>query len=275
MIKTLARPVTPPLSDATAEELLAWGISVFGSRLAICTSFQAGGMVIIDMAARLTGGHVSVFTIDTGRLSEETQTLIGEVRERYGIEIEVIFPDASEVAGMVSRHGPNLFRDSVAKRRMCCEVRKVRPLGRKLADLDAWVVGLRRGQSETRRDIEKVSLDAKHEGVTKICPLADWTQEEVWAYIRRHNVPYHSLYDQGYTSIGCEPCTRATTGSEDARAGRWWWETDTTKECGLHLSPSGELKREFDVMLHEVLPQSAPLQSRYPFFSAFRRRGSI
>ena len=275
MIKSLVRPVTPPRSDATAEELLAWGISVFGSRFAICTSFQAEGMVIIDMAARLSGGRVSVFTIDTGRLSEETQTLIGKVRERYGIEIEVIFPDAIEVAGMVSRHGPNLFRDSVAKRRMCCEVRKVRPLRRKLADLDAWVVGLRRGQSEARRDIEKVSLDANHEGVYKICPLADWTHEEVWAYIRRHDVPYHLLYDQGYTSIGCAPCTRAITGSEDARAGRWWWETDAPKECGLHLSPSGELKREFDVMLDEVLPQVAPPRVRYPFSFAFRRSGSI
>jgi len=253
MTQAPAISLTTPSSTATAEEVLAWGISVFGPRLGICTSFQAAGMVIIDMAMRLSGGRVSVFTIDTGRLPEETQTLIGKAREKYGVEIEVILPEAAEVTSMVSLHGPNLFRDSVSKRQTCCEVRKVSPLKRRLAELDAWVVGLRRGQSETRRDVEKVSLDTQHEGVYKLSPLADWTDQQVWDYIKRNNVPYHELYDQGYTSIGCAPCTRATSGGEDARAGRWWWETDNAKECGLHLSPSDELKREFDVMLDEVL----------------------
>ena len=209
------------------------------------------------MAMRLSGGRASVFTIDTGRLPEETQTLIGKVREKYGVEIEMILPDAAEVRSMVSMHGPNLFRDSVSKRRTCCEVRKVRPLKRKLAELDAWVTGLRRAQAETRRDIETVSLDPQHTGVYKLCPLADWTDEQVWDYVKRNDVPYHELYDHGYTSIGCAPCTRPVLEGEHARAGRWWWETDGAKECGLHLSPSGEMKREFDVTLDEVLGRAS------------------
>lgn len=245
--------LTLPSASASAEDVLKWGFSVFGPRIGICTSLQATGMVIVDMASRLAGSDLKVFTIDTGRLPTETHELIGKVRSRYGIEIEVISPDDSEVDGMVSRHGPDLFRDSVSKRRMCCEIRKVRPLQRKLRELDAWVVGLRRGQSETRQDVSKVALDEQHAGVYKLCPLAAWSNEEVWSYVRRHDVPYHDLYDQGYTSIGCAPCTRATSDGEDARAGRWWWETDASKECGIHVSPNGAMRREFDVLLDEVL----------------------
>ncbi|HUG80305.1 MAG TPA: phosphoadenylyl-sulfate reductase [Bryobacterales bacterium] len=245
--------ITLPSVDASAEDVLSWGFSAFGPRIGICISLQATGMVIVDMASRLAGSDLKVFTIDTGRLPAETHELIGKVQTRYGFEIEVISPDDSEVDRMVSLHGPDLFRDSVSKRRMCCEIRKVRPLRRKLRELDAWVVGLRRGQSETRRDVRKVALDEQHGGIYKLSPLADWSNEEVWAYIRRHDVPYHDLYDEGYTSIGCAPCTRATTDGEHARAGRWWWETDSSKECGIHVSPSGVIKREFDVLLDEVL----------------------
>jgi phosphoadenylyl-sulfate reductase (thioredoxin) len=194
-----------------------------------------------------------VFTIDTGRLPKQTHALISKVRSRYGIEIEILTPDTAEVDRMVALHGPDLFRDSVSRRRTCCEVRKVRPLQRKLADLDAWVVGLRRGQSETRQDTVNVGLDEKHHGLYKLCPLANWTDDEVWDYIRQHEVPHHTLYDKGYTSIGCEPCTRATSDGEHARAGRWWWEANASKECGIHLGPTGEVKREFDVLLDEVL----------------------
>ena len=245
--------LTLPARDASPEDVLAWGFSVFGPRIAICTSFQASGMVILDMASRLVGSELRVFTIDTGRLPEQTHALIAKVRSRYEVEIEVITPDASEVAGMVSLHGLDLFRDSVSKRRMCCQVRKVRPLKRKLAELDAWVVGLRRGQSETRRDVVNAEPDKQNHGVYKLCPLANWTDDDVWKYIHRYDVPYHALYDQGYTSIGCAPCTRATSEGEHARAGRWWWETDASKECGIHIGPRGELKREFDVLLDEVL----------------------
>lgn len=249
-----ASTLTPlPLVDASAEDVLSWGFSVFGPRIGICISLQATGMVIVDMASRLAGPDLKVFTIDTGRLPSETHELISKVQTRYGIEIEIISPDDSEVDRMVSLHGRDLFRDSVSKRRMCCEIRKVRPLRRKLRELDAWVVGLRRGQSETRERVQKVALDQQHAGIYKLCPLADWSNEEVWSYIRRHGVPYHDLYDQGYTSIGCAPCTRATSDGEHARAGRWWWETDASKECGIHISPSGGVKREFDVLIDEVV----------------------
>jgi thioredoxin-dependent adenylylsulfate APS reductase len=210
-------------------------------------------MVILDMAAELAGSDLKVFTIDTGRLPAETEQLLSKVRSRYGVEIEVISPEDSEVDEMVSLHGQNLFRDSVSKRRACCEIRKVRPLKRKLRELDAWVVGLRSGQSDTRIAVAKAAPDEQHAGVYKLCPLADWTDEQVWSYIRRHDLPYHKLYDQGYTSIGCAPCTRATSDGEHSRAGRWWWETGTPKECGIHLSATTGIGRELDVLLDEVL----------------------
>jgi thioredoxin-dependent adenylylsulfate APS reductase len=241
-----------PVESAGAEEILRWGIEYFGDRLAICTAFQASGMVILDMAVRISR-NVKVFTIDTGRLPEETHRLISDVRERYGIEIETVMPEAAEVASMVSSHGPNLFYDSVANRRLCCEIRKVRPLNRRLAKLEAWVVGLRRQQSETRETIQKITVDEAHGGILKLAPLADWTREEVWEYIRRHNVPYHELYWQGFSSIGCAPCTRAVQEGEEERAGRWWWEQEAHKECGIHVAPNGAVRRELDVLLADVL----------------------
>jgi len=245
-----------PAESASAEEILRWGMEQYGDRLAICTAFQASGMVILDMAARIRR-DVKVFTIDTGRLPEETHRLISDVRARYGIEIEMVLPEANEVAAMVSGHGPNLFYDSVANRRLCCEIRKVRPLNRTLAKLEAWVVGLRRQQSESRESIEKITVDQAHGGILKLAPLADWTREEVWEYIRRHNVPYHELYWQGYSSIGCAPCTRAVQEGEEERAGRWWWEQEAHKECGIHVAPNGQVRRELDVLLQDVLRKAS------------------
>lgn len=245
-----------PARDASAEEILRWAIDELGDKLAISTSFQATGMAILDMAACLTGGDVRVFSLDTGRIHQETYDLIEQVRQRYGIEIEMLAPDAQELSRMLTLHGPNLFYDSVAKRRLCCEIRKVRPLKRKLATLDAWITGLRRSQSQARDSITPVELDEEHGGILKIAPLATWTEQEVWDYIRRNDVPYHKLYDQSYTSIGCAPCTRATEPGEKARAGRWWWEEDDAdKECGIHVSPSGQIRRSFDILLEEVLPR--------------------
>jgi thioredoxin-dependent adenylylsulfate APS reductase len=253
----LERIAARPSESATAEEVLRWGIEQYGERLAICTAFQASGMVILDMAARIAGSNVKVFTIDTGRLPEETHRLIGDVRSRYGMEIEVVMPDSREVAAMVSSYGPNLFRDAVAYRRLCCEIRKVRPLNRRLENLDAWVVGLRRQQSESRESIGKVAVDEAHGGILKLAPLADWTREEVWEYIRRHDVPYHELYWQGYSSIGCAPCTRPVAEGEEERAGRWWWEQEAHKECGIHVAPNGQVKREVDVLLADVLRRAS------------------
>lgn len=241
------------LEHASAQDVLAWGIETFGDRLAICTSFQAEGMVILDMAARLNPA-VRVFTLDTGRLPQQTYDLMAEVRRRYGVHVEVGVPDSRELEAMVSRYGPNLFYDSVPQRMLCCEIRKVRPLDRKLKTLSAWVTGIRRGQSETRAEVQKVEIDKEHGGITKLNPLADWTAEQVEAYTREHDVPRHALYAQGYTSIGCAPCTRAVQPGEDSRAGRWFWESEEArKECGIHFSAQGKAQRDVDILLEEII----------------------
>lgn len=220
---------------ATAEELLAWALDRFHPRMAISAAGGLDGMVLIDMAWRINP-EVRVFTLDTGRLPAETYSLFERIRERYGIHVEFEFPDRLEVERLMRQHGPNLMYGSLDLRLECCEVRKVEPLKRKLATLDAWVAGLRREQWRTRRSIAKVELDRDHGGIVKINPLADWTLDRVRDYIQDHDVPYHELFDHGYTSIGCAPCTRAVLPGESERAGRWWWEQDTDKECGIHCS---------------------------------------
>jgi phosphoadenosine phosphosulfate reductase len=237
------------LEQASAPALLEWALGEFGSSLAIATAFQAEGMVILDMAARISPA-VRVFTLDTGRLPEETYRMIETVRERYGVTVETVAPDTSEVEAMVGLHGPNLFYREVPLRNLCCEVRKVRPLERKLRELKAWVAGLRRGQNESRADVRKIE---EIEGKLKLSPLADWTAADVSEYIREHDVPVHPLYAAGYRSIGCAPCTRAVAAGEDERAGRWWWELDASKECGIHFSAEGKAERKLDVLLSEVL----------------------
>jgi len=196
-------------------------------------------MVIVDLASRVAS-RFRVFTLDTGRLPQTTHEMIDTVRRRYGVAVEVVAPDAAEVEAMVAAHGTNLFYDSVEMRRLCCEVRKVRPLSRKLAEVDAWATGLRRSQGETRAGVGKVELEG---GRLKLNPLADWTRAQVEEYIREFDVPVHPLYARGYTSIGCDPCTRAVAEGESERAGRWWWEQDAQKECGIHFTPEGKVRR--------------------------------
>jgi phosphoadenosine phosphosulfate reductase len=220
------------VSDASPEEVLRWAYERF-PRLAIVASFQAESSVLIDMASRIRP-DVSVLTLDTGRLPQATHDMIDRVRDQYSIDVQVVAPDAADLQYMVGRHGVNLFYTSSDLRRHCCEVRKSRPLTRALHGYDAWVTGVRRQQAATRMQTAVVALDPEHKGLTKIAPLAAWSKDQVWAYIREHELPYHALYDQGYTSIGCAPCTRATTAGEDERAGRWWWEQNEVKECGLH-----------------------------------------
>ena len=214
------------------ESVLRWTYDSF-SRVAIVASFQAESSVIIDLASKIQP-DLHVVTLDTGRMPQETHQMIARVRSRYGIDVDVITPDPAETAEMVAAHGVDLFYDSVEMRRMCCDVRKSRPLDRALRGCDAWITGLRREQAATRAATPVVAIDLDHAGITKVAPLATWSKAQVWGYIRDHDLPYHSLYDHGYTSIGCEPCTRATTAGEDERAGRWWWELDAVKECGLH-----------------------------------------
>lgn len=234
----------------SAEEVLRWGFSEFGERFAIVTSFQREGMVLVDMASRLGGSVPRVVTLDTGRLPEETHQVIAAVRARYGIAVEIIRPDVGEVSRMVATHGEELFREAVVFRKLCCQIRKVRPLDRVLAGLDAYAVGLRREQAGSRENVEQV-VEVK--GKWKMSPLAHWTEREVAEYTKLHDVPVHPLYAQGYRSIGCAPCTRAVSAEESERAGRWWWETEGDKECGLHATPEGRIVRELDVLLEELV----------------------
>jgi len=227
------------LEVASASQILAWATATYPNSFAIATSFQKEGMVIVDLASRL-GQPFRIFTLDTGRLPEDTYRMMDRVRERYRVSVEVVFPDAHEVQQLVSIRGPNLFYEDVDSRRLCCEVRKTRPLERKLREFGAWAAGLRREQSETRASIAKVSTV---DGRVRICPLADWTAAEVDRYIFEHDVPVHPMYRRGYASIGCAPCTRAIQPGESERSGRWWWEDDSRKECGIHFSPDGVVRR--------------------------------
>lgn len=222
---------------ASSQELLRQALLRCGPRAALVTSFQAEGLVLLDLVHRhLPDITPRVITLDTGRLPQETYDLMDRVTERYKVEVEVFLPDPKEVAALVRRGGPNLFHNSPADRRACCQARKIEPLGRALQGLDVWITGLRRGQSTNRATIEALELDAEHGGRLKLNPLAAWSWQQVWAYIERHDVPYHAFYDRGYTSIGCAPCTRAVRPGADPRSGRWWWEESTVaKECGLHL----------------------------------------
>jgi phosphoadenosine phosphosulfate reductase len=237
------------MDDATPQELLAWALERWGSQVAICTSFQAEGMAILDMAWRIDP-EVRLFTVDTGRLPQETYDVMETVRQRYGIDVEVYFPDARQVEAMVRRHGPNLFQRSVEARLHCCNVRKVEPIRGVLEGLDAWITGLRRDQWASRANIRKIEIDHDHGGLAKINPLADWTLEEVKEYNEAHDVPVHPLYAKGFTSIGCGPCTRATQAGEDPRAGRWWWEKNAPKECGIHCPiETGAFEHEVDALV--------------------------
>ncbi len=180
----------------------------------------------IDKSAHL-------FTLDTGRLFPETYDLIDLTAKKYGITIRVMFPDAQETEQMVNSKGINLFYDSIENRKLCCYTRKLAPLKRAFEGLDAWICGLRREQSVTRKDLKLVEWDEVN-GLIKVNPLINWSENQVWEYIKINHIPYNKLHDQGFPSIGCQPCTRAILPGEDVRAGRWWWENPETRECGLH-----------------------------------------
>jgi phosphoadenosine phosphosulfate reductase len=224
------RAIAPP--DGSAEEILAWTYKRF-RRVALVASFQAESLVLIDLACGL-GVEPEVLTLDTGRLPEETHAYIEAVRGRYPIRLRILAPDAGELEAMTGAHGSMQFRRSLGLRNECCAVRKVNPLGRALEEYDAWITGLRREQTPTRAGTPVVAADRGHGDITKVVPLAGWTRAEVWAYLERRGIDPHPLYAQGYTSIGCAPCTRATLPGESERAGRWWWEGNSDKECLLH-----------------------------------------
>ncbi len=220
-------------SFKTPQETLKWALDNFHPRIAMASSFGAEDVVVIDMIMKINP-KARIFTLDTGRLNQETYDAMDEIRNKYNINIEVMFPDQNEVEQMVRVNGMNLFYQSIGNRKLCCGIRKVHPLNKMLVTLDGWITGLRSDQTQNRADAKKVEIDDQHNGMVKVNPIIDWNWEQVWDYIKVNKIPYNKLHDKGYPSIGCEPCTRAIKPGEDLRAGRWWWETDPEKECGLH-----------------------------------------
>ena len=219
-------------ADAAPEEVLRWFAGQYGDRMALSSSLGLEDQVLTDMICKATDSP-RIFTLDTGRLFPETYSLIDRTNMHYGIRIVVYFPERTEVERMVAECGMNCFYESVELRKRCCRVRKLEPLSRAFEGLDVWVCGLRREQSVTREGMQLVEWDEAH-GLIKLNPLIGWHESDVWDYIRRHSVPYNKLHDNGYPSIGCQPCTRAVEPGADIRSGRWWWESPDHRECGLH-----------------------------------------
>jgi phosphoadenosine phosphosulfate reductase len=196
-------------------------------------SLGAEDMVLTDLIVRHQP-DITIFSLDTNRLPEETYDLMRQVQLHYGIPLQIYSPDVELIAAYVAQYGKDGFYNSIEARKRCCYIRKVEPLHRALAGHGAWITGMRREQAATRGGLEISSFDADN-GLQKFNPLLDWTHAEVWEYIRTNGVPYNRLHDRFYPSIGCAPCTRAITPGEDIRAGRWWWEEPQHKECGLHV----------------------------------------
>ena len=226
-------------TESLADRLKA--IAAQYSPAALASSLSAEDMVLTDAIAR-AGVPIEVFVLDTGRLHADTLELIPRIRSYYGIAVRVHRPNGAAVMDYTRQHGRDAFYDGIELRKRCCEIRKVEPLTRALAGKRAWITGQRRGQAASRAALAEREHDAVH-GLEKFNPLAAWTEAEVWQYIREERVPYNRLYDQGYRSIGCAPCTRPVTPGEDLRAGRWWWEVAGHKECGLHITPDGRVVR--------------------------------
>jgi phosphoadenosine phosphosulfate reductase len=214
-------------------EILSFFLDEYKGRIAFASSLGAEDQVLTHLIASIDP-EVKIFTLDTGRLFPETYDLIERTNNRYKINMEVYFPSARKVEKMVKEKGINLFYESVENRKLCCFVRKIEPLHRALEGFEIWITGLRRDQSVTRNHFSMVELDENNHGRVKINPLIDWSEKDIWDFVHAHNIPYNTLHDKGFPSIGCQPCTRAIQPGEDLRAGRWWWEMAEHKECGLH-----------------------------------------
>lgn len=217
---------------AKPEEILAFFLNEFRGRIALSSSLGAEDQVLTHMIVKIDPS-ARIFTLDTGRLFPETYDLIHKINSRYNINIEVIFPDWQLVEAMVLEKGINLFYYSIENRKECCHIRKMVPLQRAFMGLEAWICGLRRDQSHARQNHQVVEWDQQY-NILKINPLINWKEDDVWKYIRENNVPYNKLHDKGYPSIGCQPCTIPVEPGADIRSGRWWWEQEDKKECGLH-----------------------------------------
>jgi len=221
----------------TPEEVLQWGLENIHPKLALASSFGAEDVCVIHMLSKINP-EARVFSLDTGRINQETYNVMDEIRKKYNTKIEITFPDATEVIEMVQTHGMNLFYESAENRKLCCGVRKVHPLNKMLSTLDGWITGLRSDQTQNRQASKKIEIDEQHDSMVKLNPILDWSWDQTMGYIKENDIPYNKLIDQGFPSIGCEPCTRAIKPGEDLRAGRWWWENESDKECGLHMDHS-------------------------------------
>lgn len=212
---------------------IRWALGTFGRRAALSSSLSLEDQTVTQLMVAADKEDTRVFTLDTGRQFPETYELIDRTEMTYGIRIEVFFPDFQKVQEMVREHGINLFYDSIELRHLCCGIRKIEPLKRALDGVEVWITGLRRSQSVTRAHMQMVEYDAD-DYVLKLNPLLLWSEQDVKDYVRANAIPYNKLHDQGFPSIGCQPCTRAVRPGEDVRAGRWWWEDPDKRECGLH-----------------------------------------
>jgi phosphoadenosine phosphosulfate reductase len=231
-MRDLIKEYNNVLKGAAPNEVLSFFAARYGNKIVFSTSFGAEDQVLTDLICNIDP-LMNIFTLDTGRLFQETYDLMHITEKKYGIKIRLYFPDAGRVEEMVKEKGINLFYESIDNRKLCCLVRKIEPLQRALEGMKVWVSGVRKEQSVTRQDFELVEWDESY-GIIKLAPLIDWTESQVWECIKGNKIPYNELHDQGFPSIGCMPCTRAVAPGESLRSGRWWWELPENKECGLH-----------------------------------------
>lgn len=219
--------------NSVVTEVLSFFLQEFKGKIAFASSLGAEDQVLTHIIASIDP-TAKIFTLDTGRLFPETYDLIERTNSRYKIKMEIYFPEAKRVEHIVKERGINLFYESVENRKLCCHIRKIEPLRRALKGMEMWIAGLRREQSQSRNTMALVEKDENNKGILKLNPLIDWTHDDVWNFIKENNIPFNKLHDKGFPSIGCQPCTRAIGPGEDIRAGRWWWEMEGKKECGLH-----------------------------------------
>lgn len=235
MDKEFIQKINKEFEGKSPREILTFFLEKYNGKITLANSLGAEDQVLTDMIVGIDP-TVPIFTLDTGRMFPETYDLIQRTNAHYNISLRVMFPERQRVEEMVNTKGLNLFYESVENRKLCCNIRKIEPLKRALEGMEMWITGLRREQSVTRLATGIVEWDEGN-GLLKLNPLADWTNEQVFDYIRQHHVPYHALHDKGFPSIGCQPCTRAVAEGDDIRSGRWWWEQPESKECGLHNRP--------------------------------------
>ena len=218
--------------NGKAEDLLRWALEKYGPDIVIACSFQHP--VLINMALKIQQ-DARIVAVDTGRMPEETYQCATQIERMFKIRIQWYLPDFQKLQNLIHEKGQFSFKDSLEERKECCATRKIEPMNRALQGVKAWVTGVRRDQGVTRQNVRKISIDQAHNGIIKICPLADWTEQQIRDYIKEHRLPYNRLLESGYRSIGCACCTRPVELGEDPRAGRWWWENPENKECGLHI----------------------------------------